>query len=117
MDRRDTGCCRMRILNVGPSEKTAFDCSIIFEADWLHHGIENEEFDISSVCYWVSNTFAKNFVILEYLHKCIAGGCTDNAKAWNDGYNNDYNGAIDKWELRCSEKDASIFLLKYKNKE
>lgn len=91
----------------------AFEYTIIFEAGWEHRDTVKDEFDISSVCHWVSNTFTHNFVILEYGYTCIAGGCIDNVKAWNEGYDSNRSYLLDKWELRCANKDATLFLLKY----
>jgi len=102
----------MRITYIGPPLGTsAWDNTIIFD-DEFDNGL-----DMDSMCCWVSNTFKENFIILEYSEKSIAGGCLDNAKAWNDGYDSDRYILIDRWELRCSSEDATLFLLKYSNKE
>jgi len=81
------------------------------------HAFKDEANELAG---WCSHTFSKNFVILEQAHRRIAGGCTDNADAWDasivgtglTGTNEfDSNGG---YELRCSEQDATLFLLKYK---
>ena len=98
----------MRITYIGPPKQTsAWDITIEFD-DEFDSGI-----DMDSMCCWVSNTFKENFIILEYSEKSIAGGCLDNAKAWNDGYDSDRCILIYRWELRCSSEDSSMFLLKY----
>jgi hypothetical protein len=83
----------------------------------INREIENAH----TVCEWVSNTFANNFVILEYGHKRIAGGYVDNKGGWdfqNDPdleKDKDYvcRYIIDSYELRCTPEDATMFLLKY----
>lgn len=72
--------------------------------------IESEE-----VACWVSNTFKYGFVIISHGTQLYAGGAADNKLAWDKQWNRKSKYySTGKYELRCSEADLVLFLLKYK---
>ena len=65
---------------------------------------------------WITNTFAFNFILLEYSDRRIAGG--HGSKEFNPFPRT--HAARERrptgtYELRCSNADATLFLLKFKN--
>lgn len=107
----------MHITSITTPQKvsTAFDVYVEFVVD----DQEFDEIEMSGEIYdiseWASNTFESNFVILAHASKIVAGGCADNAKAWREQWKADEQWMTsDSYEIRGSDSDIALFLLKYK---
>jgi len=75
------------------------------------------DIDLNQVCGWVANTFSENYVVMEILNRRISGGWGENSKEqWLE-----FGSAVDRaeypypshYELRCYDKDATLFLLRW----
>lgn len=99
------------------SNYTAFDVFIEFElweTTWPEPSLEK----INEVCKWCGETFKDNYIMLEISEAIISGGNTNNVKNWNGRLNKNHTPApTGEYQLRCSQQDCTIFLLKYKGKE
>lgn len=73
--------------------------------------------DLNQVCGWVANTFSENYVIMEILDRRISGGWGEHSKEqWlEDGstVNRADDPYVSHYELRCYNKDATLFLLRW----
>lgn len=71
---------------------------------------------LDEICAWCSETFQENFIIMEHVDARIAGGWSDNYKAWKqDGgrvRRRDYAWQA-RYELRCFSQDAAWFRMKW----
>ena len=99
---------------IGPFGRAGFPAFVDFEMSANTSADNNIEQIISDITHWVSHTFTKNFVIIEYATKRIAGGCVDNAGAIDKNFYVDNLFRPDyTYQLRCYPEDLTIFLLKY----
>ena len=65
---------------------------------------------------WLSYNFSKGFVLIGIGSKTLAGGSTDNKKAWDDGWPRNKEFYPDYYQIRCSHQDATLFYLKFGSK-
>lgn len=79
--------------------------------------VESTLADLNQICGWVANTFSENYVVMEIMDRRISGGWGNNSKyMWLEG-----GSAVDRtgdlypsyYELRCYDKDATLFLLRW----
>ena len=64
---------------------------------------------------WISTSFKNNYILIEHASNRIAGGYMDNASGWKEDkrtMRDDYAWKS-RYELRCSDQDASWFLLRW----
>ena len=64
---------------------------------------------------WLSLNFSNGFVFLGVGTKLLAGGSVDNRLAWKKGWRRNDKFLPDNFQIRCDEKDAILFLLKFAN--
>ncbi len=104
----------MKVISFNDNTTSNFAVHLTFETNEYYTSTLGGE--ILEVADWVSNTFSDKFVLLEYATKIIAGGCVDNALAWAEKWRDDevYN-RTDKYQLRGSAADITLFLLKFNN--
>lgn len=99
----------MLIRKVEKNPSHGFDVFIDYYVSVSEDSVEETE-----IAAWCSHTFSSGFVLLQYASKILAGGCSDNAKGWDEGWLNDEHLLVSgEYQLRCSSEDATIFLLKY----
>lgn len=92
-----------------------FDACIVY--DLLTDDSDELLAEAREVAEWTSNTFKRNFVIIEQATRLLAGGAVDNKKSWCEGWNElEQYEPTGKYQLRCYIDDATWFLLKYKDK-
>lgn len=107
----------MKIINVRESrDGEGFNVIIKFEVD----SFAGDRKEIESIGYWISHNTTNNFILKEFSCKIIAGGCVDNATAWDEKWHkdDDYSvNSLDFYELKMYEGDATMFLLKYNGGE
>ena len=75
--------------------------------------------DITSVAEWCSYMFLDDFAMTEFACRLIAGsalgGAANNRVAWDEGQSKNAPFESDnRYELQCSNKDLTLFLLKFK---
>lgn len=106
----------MKIINhtTASREGTLFTDFIEFK---FPGNLNSMDADLNRVCGWIASTFSENYVVMEIMDRKIAGGWGNNSKEmWLEG-----GSAVDRsdgpylthYELRCYNKDASLFLLRW----
>lgn len=111
----------MKIIKLSKKEAkyTTFHLFIEFEVyddQWAES--EDDQFkEITEVCKWCGETFTRNYIIIENSQQIIGGGNVNNRKYWNSRIEEDNKPRITgNYQLRCSNEDSIIFLLKYQEK-
>ena len=70
--------------------------------------------NIKEIAKWMSFNFAEGFVLISVNSQRIAGGYVDNKEGWKSQENAPEDESYNiYYELRCSESDGTLFLLKY----
>ena len=92
-----------------------FDVAICFKPYKGDEDIDHEEY-LNEICGWISNSFTRNFVVIESVSTRIAGGWVDNRYGWEineSKVNRNEHAALATYELRCCQEDATAFLLRW----
>ena len=110
----------IEILSMGPpQELIAFEYTVTWKIKDTasYEFIPQSEIVLNDVCTWVSNSFTKNFVIMECSPPVnIAGGNVDNRTAWRQQGSRVIRDQLawnSTYELRCCESDATMFILRW----
>ena len=98
--------------------RTAFDLFIEFDLEPYDEvgdtGAAPPNSEFEQLRKWLSYTFGNNFVLLQRATRIVAGGAFDLKRAYDEGWDRESTWArTDSYQLRCSNEDATLFLLTY----